>query len=186
VTNDSMLSDWANDTDEDAAYHAEARGERPSAMSGGARDPRGDSYTDSYNYDGGANTPNDAGVLGSDPNRADAGPYQEVFNQPFHHNEAPDPGIADGRVRHLVGHADSEGDVGEVAVVGAVWRIEAREVDAGRRAVVQPCVPQQEDRIDHRPRQDHGYGGDDDQPDADHHGCGQHHHGDGGDDPDRR
>jgi len=94
VTNDSMLSDWANDTDEDAAYHAEARGERPSAMSGGARDPRGDSYTDSYNYDGGANTPNDAGVLGSDPNRADAGPYQEVFNQPFHHNEAPDPGIA--------------------------------------------------------------------------------------------
>ena len=91
---ETRMSNTAHDTDEDAAYHAEARGERPGALSGGANDPRDNSFTDSYTYDGGANIPNDAGVLGSDPNRPDAGPYHEVFNQPsFHNNEAPDPWV---------------------------------------------------------------------------------------------
>ncbi|MEO7003264.1 MAG: hypothetical protein ABI068_15735 [Ktedonobacterales bacterium] len=82
MTTDEMPTYSAAYYDEDAAYHAEARGDRYL-----------NTYTDSYNYDGGANTPNDAGVLGSDPDAPGAGPYTQVFSQPQPNTEAPEAQI---------------------------------------------------------------------------------------------
>ena len=65
----------------------------------------------------------------------------------------PDAAVAQVRVRHLVGHSDGEGDIGEVAVVGAILRRRPAEVDRpGRAPVVVLGVPQDEHGVEHGPR----------------------------------
>ena len=77
---------------------------------------------------------------------------------------APDPGIAQGGVRHLVGHADGERDVGEVAVAGTLRPVPVAELDAPScRSEVLVRVAQGVDRVDHRPGQDDGQHGHADQ-----------------------
>jgi hypothetical protein len=72
-------------------------------------------------------------------------------------HDAPDPGIAHRRVRHLVGPADRERDIGEVTVVGPLLPDRVTKTDArGSRSEVQVGVAQAVDRVDPRPRQHDG------------------------------
>ena len=77
---------------------------------------------------------------------------------------APDPGIAQCRVGHLVGHADGEGDIGEVAVAGPLLPVLVPELDApGLGPEVLVSVAQGVDRVHHGPGQHDGQHGSADQ-----------------------
>jgi hypothetical protein len=77
---------------------------------------------------------------------------EQVCQQSVGENGPADQRITQSGIGHLVGHADRERDIGEVAVTGQLGCCSITEVDAVHsRSKVQVCVTKGEHRIDYRP-----------------------------------